>query len=330
MSAKALIFRRIFVILCGVLLFAAPSRAFVRIHGYFIAGETCPAYQSIKKKTNPGNLTLVKGMAYEVTGKNKPDATHYQIRVEGANPVSRWVPTTCGKLLTDCKTKSDPGSNGNGAGGKEPEYLLAISWQPAFCQTHQSKNECVTQTKERYDADHFALHGLWPQPKGRYYCGVNNRLRKLDKMKAWDQLPKLDISEETFDMLIEVMPGVASHLQRHEWYKHGTCYGEPAETYFKDSITLINQINDSAVRDLFAGNIGNTLSASEIRVKFTEAFGDGAGSKVKIRCDSGMISELWINLKGEIGPGAQIRDLLKEAEPADSGCGGGKIDEAGF
>jgi ribonuclease T2 len=50
------------------------------------------------------------------------------------------------------------------------EYILAVSWQPGFCETHPNRKECAGQTSERYDATHFSLHGLWPMRKS--YCGV--------------------------------------------------------------------------------------------------------------------------------------------------------------
>src|SRR3546814_10932851 len=56
-------------------------------------------------------------------------------------------------------------------------FVLAVSWQPAFCETRPAKPECVTQDEDRFDASHFALHGLWPQPRGNVYCGVEPGLR---------------------------------------------------------------------------------------------------------------------------------------------------------
>ena len=319
--------KRFSIAMSVVFLFASTAFSFVAMDGYFIAEQECPAYQSIRNQTNPGDVAVVKGMAYEVLGKNKAMATHYQVKVEGAEPSARWVSNSCGILLTDCTVGE---AQESAETEKSPEYLLAISWQPAFCQTHQAKKECETQTEGRYDADHFALHGLWPQPKGNYYCGVNEKNKKLDEHNSWEQLPSLNLSDSTFNLLMEVMPGTASYLQRHEWYKHGSCYDDPAETYFLESISLVEQVNDSTVRDLFAGAIGQSLTSAEIREKFDEAFGSGAGQKVQIKCDAGMISEMWINLKGKIETDTPIADLLKEGQTVGAGCDGGRIDRVGF
>lgn len=329
-----------FVIL--VFFTSVTAQAEVRIEGYFIATESCPALHSIKKKTNPGNIKLTEDMAYEVMSKNKFDATHYRIRIKNASPSERWVPVSCGKLLVDCHEPTPglqpqpepqpvtPTPTPEPAPTVGKEYLLALSWQPAFCQTHQGKAECQSQTSNRYDATHLTLHGLWPQPRSNVYCGVSKKNKKLDKRKAWSQLPALDISEETYSELIEIMPGVASYLQRHEWIKHGVCYSSTAQEYYEESIMLALQVNNSAVRDFLKENIGERVTASEIRARFDTAFGSGTGEKVNIRCNSGMISELWINLKGEIDDNTSISGLMQNADTAATSCQSGVVDPVGF
>lgn len=330
---------------------ATISHAEILIDGYFIAQDECPAYHSMRKKTNPGNIQLTANMAYEVLSKNKAKATHYRIKIVEATPQERWVPINCGKLLVDCReykgvdSQSAPTPTPVPSPAPQPEpgpvsppppqsqaqnYLLALSWQPAFCQTHQQKTECETQSTGRYDANHMALHGLWPQPESNIYCNVSNNKKRLDQRKMWNQLPALGLTEETYGDLIETMPGVASYLHRHEWIKHGTCYSTTPEEYYRESIILTEQINASPVRDLFADNIGQTISSVEIKTMFDEAFGAGAGDKIQVKCDEGMIVELWINLNGSIDDGSRISDLLKNAHPAASSCSGGVIDPVGF
>ena len=313
----------------AVLLTITPAQSQIALSGYFIATDNCEAYQSFKKATNPGNVELVRDMSYELIGKNKVEATHYRIRVPHANPKERWVKGSCGFILTDCK-KSGGAADTSENENTSPNYLLALSWQPAFCQTHQSKTECETQVETRYDATHFTLHGLWPQPKSNTYCNVTNLEKTMDKRKLWEQLPILDISPETYEDLIEVMPGVASYLHRHEWIKHGTCYSFSPEEYFAEAIMLTEQVNASAVRTLFAQNIGKTVRISDIKDRFDQAFGPGAGDKVKVKCSNGMVTELWITLKGEITSRSRLADLLKRADRADNSCREGLIDPVGY
>ncbi len=195
------------------------------------------------------------------------------------------------------------------------DNLLAISWQNAYCQTHQKKRECRNVKSSHYSASNFTLHGLWPQPRSRQNC----------KGKR-----KVFLEKELYMELLEVMPAAKSGLQHHEWKKHGTCYGKDQEEYFKDSIYLVKEINNSPVRDLFARNVGKRVTKEQLNRVFNKAFGSGSGRKVKMICKNGLITELWINLKGEITPKSDIKTLLKKAKNAKGGCKSGIVDAVGF
>ena len=308
----------------GLLVLQIVSHASIKIDGYFIADKSCEAVHSIKQGTHP--FTLTKGMAYKVKAKNKPEASHYLITIESLeeNP-NKWVPVDCGVLLTDFKTRQIEKPE------KEKDYLLAISWQPAFCQSHQSKLECETQTEDRYDATHLSLHGLWPQPRNNAYCNVSDKDKSIDRRNAWHLLDPLGLTEETFVELFISMPGVASHLQRHEWIKHGTCYSDSAEIYYRDSLNLINGINDTNVSTLFANNIDKTITTEQIRNAFDEAFGEGSGEKVNVKCSKGLIVELWVNLKGDIHKDDNLSRLLQNAPVVNNvSCESGMVDAVGF
>ncbi len=195
------------------------------------------------------------------------------------------------------------------------DNLLAISWQNAFCQTHQKKRECRNVKPSAYSASHFTLHGLWPQPRHKVDCRGSRKVR---------------LEKSIYQELLEVMPAAKSGLQNHEWKKHGTCYGKKADDYFADSIALVKQINDSAVQKLFSRNIGKTLSKKQVMQAFDKAYGKGAGRKVKMMCRKGLITELQINLSGEIDPKTPLDKLLKKARHAKGGCKKGKVDAVGF
>ena len=307
---------------------APPASATVPFDGYLIADKECPALHSIRKETNPGNIMLEPDKAYLVTGKNKVQATHYQIQLKDVDTPQRWVEISCGTLLTDCKVC---GAEEEVKEPSQAEYLLAISWQPGFCQHKQSKTECQTQTEDRYDATHLTLHGLWPQPKGNAYCGVSNKDKTIDRNKHWNLLPEVKVSDSTATALAIAMPGIASYLDRHEWIKHGTCYdGASQDEYFKESLMLLGQVNESAVQQLFADNIGKDITSQAIRAAFDKDFGEGAGKKVQVKCSGKLITELWINLRGEINNDTKLEDLLKDADNAKKGCDEGTVDPVGF
>ncbi len=302
----------------------------------FLASDSCEAFQSFRKKTNPESIHLEAGQFYKILEKNKRK-TAYRVRVEGIKRSARWVSESCGESLSICSThdpklktiKSKKYSSEKKRQKKQPDYLLALSWQPSFCETHSRKKECRTQTKNRYDATHWSLHGLWPQPRNNAYCGVSNMDKGIDRNKRWHLLAPVKLSQKTATELAFIMPAVASNLQRHEWIKHGTCYGTDADTYYADAISLTQQINNSIVGKLFTKGVGKRVSLKQVRQHFDKAFGKGAGSKVDMRCDKkGRVGELWINLKGKVSKDTTIATLLKNAIRAGSSCDIGFIDPA--
>ncbi len=215
------------------------------------------------------------------------------------------------------------------------DFVLAASWQAAFCETRPNKPECRSQTANRFDATHFALHGLWPQPRDNIYCGVDVARVAVDKAGRWRDLPRLNLESGTREALDTVMPGTRSYLDRHEWIKHGTCYsaGDPEE-YFAESLVLMEQLNGSAVRDLFLNKTGRVVTRDDVAAAFDTAFGAGAGDRVELVCrQDGMrqlIVELRINLTGRITPAIRMADLMAAADPRRNDCQAGLIDPVGL
>ena len=310
--------------------------------GQFVAIKTCPALLSIKKGTNPGSIAVEVAKSYQLLGKNKDQASHYWIEVPGANPVQRWVALDCGTV--GGAQASSAGAGGGAAvntpdgtvkpkpkpqppKGGVPFYVLALSWEPAFCAVMKGKAECKNETASSYEASHFSLHGLWPQPRRNVFCGVDRATAALDDQHQWEQLPVPEMKAETKAALDKVMPGTQSILERHEWIKHGTCYpGGDADTYFKDQVRLINDVNSSVVQSFMAANIGKTIQTSALRAKFDEAYGKGAGERVRVSCSKdGLFSELSIGLKGDISAGTKLSELIAASETTDAGCPAGKV-----
>ena len=153
------------------IILAGSTHAQIALDGYFIAQQQCPAFQSFRQETNPGNITTVLDHAYRLRGKNNHAATHFLIEVAGAEPTQRWVAVTCGIHVIPADG-SHIGTPPGTPSAAEAEALLAVSWQPAFCETKPGKPECTSMTTARFDATHLALHGLWPQPRSKAYCGV--------------------------------------------------------------------------------------------------------------------------------------------------------------
>lgn len=328
----------VFAALVAVVSLGGPAQAEVKMTGSFVADRACAATQSIKTARNPGNIATETGKTYDLLAGNKDLPTHYLIEVPGADPERRWVKVTCGHLAggqaTEAPAPAAP-SKTDAASGK-PEYVLALSWQPAFCETKSNKPECRAQTANGFDAANFTLHGLWPQPNGNFYCGVKTSDRANDKPDRWKDLPPVNLDAATRQELDQVMPGTRSDLERHEWIKHGTCSGMGQQAYFSAALTLARTVNASPVRDLFVQNIGGTLTSEQIRGAFDAAFGQGTGDRVRISCAKDpsngrrMIGEITVGLAGPLGTESKLADMmLASAATGKAGCPQGVIDAAG-
>jgi ribonuclease T2 len=341
-----------------LLAYAGSSLATIPLHGRLIAERDCPLYVSIKKGTNPDRARLVPGRSYPLIGKNKEEATHYRVRAESASPAERWVEVGCGQLAGD----PGPGVRPVPAAGEDrgPEavprsesaagepretkpvaadapspagrFVLAASWLPAFCELRGRRPEC----RDRFaasrgdDSPAFSLHGLWPQPRENVFCRVPDRQRDLAERGPWSRLPVLDLGAATRARLEDIMPGTRSYLHRYQWTKHGSCYGMDEDAYYRHSVALMEQLNASGVRELFSRAIGRHLSARDIRGAFDRSFGRGAGDRVRIRCDDGMISELRIGLRGRVSESASLSQLIGAAGRRSPGCRGGRVDRPGL
>ena len=225
--------RRFVAVAVATISLAGPVAAFERLEGFFIATRACEAYQSKNKLTNPGDVVTEPDRAYVMRGINAPGGDYFQIVVPGAPVVTeRWVSADCGRHVVDAGTPVAPAGGGTAAvvtpepGKESADNLLALSWQPAFCEGKASKTECrqLNEGLLPVTEQQFSLHGLWPQPQGNDYCGVPASVKAMDVPSQWQDLPAPEISLETRELLDVAMPGTASFLENHEWIKHGTCF----------------------------------------------------------------------------------------------------------
>lgn len=212
------------------------------------------------------------------------------------------------------------------------QFVLAISWQPAFCETRPNRPECTSQTADRPDASQFSLHGLWPQRME--FCDVPGRQQMLDRDGDWDELPAPKLSAGLRKELEVAMPGTQSQLDRHEWLKHGTCYGTDAEEYFADALAMLEAINASGVRELFAANAGKQITQEGVRAAFDRSFGADVGLRVRVACERDgnrrIITELTIGLTGDFDQAGDYAAATMRARPTDGGCDVGTVDPVGL
>ncbi len=321
--------------------------------------KECALFNNLKHTKNRGHEILKLDQPYEMLRHHKGQ---YLVKVEGATPPHRWVDDDCLSLrplrgtplyekLHNSSTKTEPKKieteksvhtvdkykakkskkHFYKSKSSSKQNLLALSWHNAFCETHRYKKECKrglgSLLKRKASDTQFVLHGLWPQPRSNVYCLKDKSLINADKNKRWRSMPAIGLDNSTKEALSKVMPGFASQLHKHEWVKHGTCYGKDANGYYGDAVSLINQVNNSALGKFFSQNIGKKITLKQVRMVADRAFGGGAGNRIELQCRKGLVTELWLHLgSGE----TDLSALLAKGKKVRGRCKSGRVDKAGF
>ena len=108
--------------------------------GYLVANQECPAYQSMRKKTNPGNTHLQVDKRYSIKEvNNRKNTTWYRVIVDDAKPKLRWVHFQCGDAQLNANQENDTRYKSNttkyhsshsncSTAGQADSYVFAVSW----------------------------------------------------------------------------------------------------------------------------------------------------------------------------------------------------------
>ena len=214
------------------------------------------------------------------------------------------------------------------AGDQSPaidHYVLALSWEPTFCQFNARKPECRELDGADFAATHLAIHGLWPdsrESKRLRYCGVDEHVELMDQRNRWCELPEPELSAGTRAELDRAMPGARSCLDRHEWIEHGTCARVSAEDYFAITLRLAAAVRASPLGDLLAGNVGREVARRELIDAFEAGFGPGAGKALTLLCTPSKAGSLLIEIRITLEPSATAGELgAEDLRPTASGAG---------
>jgi len=123
-------------------------------HVYEKATKECLAFNNMKHTSNTNNIELKVGKKYRILQHNKGQILTL---IEGERIAQRWVDESCfldeSKSIADTKNssktmikekleESKTQKSLNLKKSTAKQNLLALSWQNAFCQTHQYKKEC--------------------------------------------------------------------------------------------------------------------------------------------------------------------------------------------
>jgi ribonuclease T2 len=316
-----------------------PLSASTKAFGTVIARQSCEAYISKKKRSNPDHTRLVIDQTYSVFEVNKPnDPDWFRVHIDSADPPERWIAEDCGTIEVtiggDERRDGDSRRNLCKIAGFEDGYVLALSWQPAFCESHRGKPECGIDDRKSYQARNFTLHGLWPNKSS---CGTNYGFCGEINSQLGDfcEYPMLPLMTAVRSELEQVMPSAAagSCLQRHEWFKHGTCQKDwSLDEYYETAVDLTRQFNESGIAYLIFRNIGDTITEEALIKRVDCAHGAGAHKALELKCANGNLVDVYVHLPETIHTEDGIGELMRQAQGAfKSNCGGlFRVDPIGF
>ncbi len=208
---------------------------------------------------------------------------------------------------------------GGGTPGQFDSYVFSLEWTPAFCEGKGSLPECARLTPDAFASTHLALHGLWPDQSsdpshGYGYCGVDAQTRSLDRGATWCRMPALSLADATMSRLSVDMPGTASCLENHEWYKHGSCSGYGPDEYFARAAGLVEQASTLAFGRFLTAHAGQTVAAADLRAAFESDFGAGSGADLTLTCTrahgDALLLDVRMHLATPLRPAAELSSML--------------------
>jgi ribonuclease T2 len=236
------------------------------------------------------------------------------------DPASQWKSSLSAAPVAPAAVAVRPPSGGGGVAGQFDSYVFSVEWTAAFCEGKPSLPECSALGPDQFAATHLALHGLWPDKAGDSshsygYCGVDASIQSLDKAATWCRMPAPGVSGGVMSRLQPLMPGTASCLQNHEWYKHGSCSGFTPDEYFSQASALVAFVAGTSFGRFLAAHAGQTVAASDVLAAFESDFGAGSRSLVSLSCTkargSDMLLDVRMKLTQPLRPAAELGKMLQ-------------------
>ncbi len=300
--------------------------------GELKTNKECPLYISKNKSTNPDGIKSIIGVSYKIKEVNVLPASWYRIEVPNAQVDKlRWIEAGCGDIITN-GNEAEKGNEGDVAtpdisnlnscsiSGNANSYVLGLNMQTAFCETSgKNKPECSKLTANSPYFKQLSLHGLWPNKNS---CGISYGFCKNTQKKPNHcDYPPVVLNSQTKSMLKQYMASMqyGSCLERHEWYKHGTCQSRTPDDYYSLAINLTKQVNDTDFGGYIANNIGKSITTKDFNKNFDATFGTDTSKKVQLLCNKGLLTDLYIELPNlDNNNESSIKKLLplaKDAKP---------------
>ena len=214
---------------------------------------------------------MVAGGAYTVREINKVDYDWLRVEVPGVEPstalgAAQLRHAGAGRAAGQAAGRRRAGDTCSIA-NKQDSYMLAITWQPGFCEHvpyNGKKPECDAMNSGALAAKTLSLHGLWPNKKE---CGT--------RYGSCDGAP-FALTKETIDQVAPWMPNF--YFERtfgaYEWNKHGKCQALPPDEYFIKAVSAVRVVNDSEVGKIVLGNVGKSFRVGDFFDRVKARYGE--------------------------------------------------------
>ncbi|OAI84767.1 ribonuclease T2 family protein [Pseudomonas putida] len=291
--------------------------------GTFTITQSCEAFQSFKNRTNPGGLSVQPGQALPIAEVNREQYQWVRVNVGSGSKDLRWVAAECGRV--EGLHIAQPGARACSVADQYDSHVLAITWQPGFCEHDRSgpgKPECQAMREGELKVDHFTLHGLWPNKQA---CGIDY---------GSCAGPALDLDQATVDYIKPWMPNFHydTRFGNHEWKKHGVCQtAMDDDQYFRLAVDLVKSFNDSSAGAYVRENAGGSVSREQFQAKLADDYGNkAAANNFQLICTGEYLEEVRVALprdfKGERSlKGVLGQDFLAERRSDRNECRGERI-----
>lgn len=318
-------------LLCLLLAYAVLSTVTAApIKGHFTATQSCPLYQSKNKQTNPDDLYSQVQQTFTITeylGQvEQPE--WFRVITQATLSPPRWINASCGTFTLASVTTTPPIHNNSNSTNQQCDiaqqfdgHVLALSWQSAFCELSGGKRpECKTLSTRPSDPrwQSFSLHGLWPNQQncGKQY-GFCSSVKQASK--HFCDYPAITLNKNIKTQLDNVMPSAeaGSCLERHQWWKHGTCRDLDPNHYYLLAARLTKQFNESQFVQAFVKqHIGKKVSRQQMNNAFDTSFGQLSFYHLKLQCKQGLLTEIQLQLPAEINGDTSLAQLISQNNDA--------------
>jgi len=150
-----------------------------------------------------------------------------------------------------------------------PQFCHALEDGHDFTLTNTDGSKC---TEASASLPQIQIHGLWPDWTSDFStcCGS---AATVDPVAARDWTIFNDLQRKWVDAAADPSCSVCYNLN-HEWQKHGTCFTNEPETYFRVGLDLEKSMaaHMTAIQGVLDASAGSTILAADIVAAWNASF----------------------------------------------------------